>query len=54
MFCREIDVMKSSGMDKLPSRIGKDAFLVLCVQLVHVYNCSLRMAVFPEAWKLPK
>ena len=35
-FCREIDVMKSSGMDRLPSRICKDAFLALSEQLVHI------------------
>ena len=50
-ICREIDIMKSSGMDKLSSRICKDAFLALSEQLVFLFNCSMRTAVFPDTWK---
>ena len=51
-LCREINVMKASGLEKLSSRICKDAFLVLSDQLTHMFNCSLETAIFPDAWKL--
>ena len=52
-ICREIKVMKSSGMAKLSSKICKDAFLALSTQLTHLFNCSLRVSVFPNKWKVP-
>ena len=53
-LCKGIETMKSSGFDKLSSRICKDAFLVLIDQLVHLFNCSLKTGVFPKAWKSAK
>ena len=53
-LCKGINIMKSSGIDKLASRICKDAFTVLTEQLVHIFNCSLQTAVFPDTWKVAK
>ena len=53
-LCKEIKPMKSSGIDKLSSRICKDAFTVLVDKLVHIFNCSLRHNKFPLAWKSAK
>ena len=54
LLCKEINNMKSSGIDELSSRLCKDAFLVLGHQLVHMFNCSLNSGVFPEKWKNAK
>ena len=40
-LCKEINIMKSSGVDELSSRLCKDAFLALVEQLVYLFNCSL-------------
>ena len=53
-LCKEIDPMKSSGIDKLSARICKDAFLVLADKLLHIFNCSLSLSIFPEKWKSAK
>ena len=49
-----IEVMKSSGLDKLSAKICKDAFVVLGQQLTYLFNCSLEKAVFPDKWKVAK
>ena len=46
--------MKASGMDLISDGVCKDAFLVLGQQLTHVFNCSLRSAIFPDKWKIAK
>ena len=53
-LCRDINTMKSSGKDKLSSRLYKDAFAVLWIQLVHLFNCSLTTGKFPNKWKVAK
>ena len=53
-LCREIETLKSSGMDEISSKICKDAFLVLANQLVHLFNSSFRTGIFPELWKVAK
>ena len=53
-LCKDIGPLKSSGMDKISSRVCKDAFSVIGRQLVHMFNCSLSSATFPEAWKIAK
>ena len=40
-LCKDINIMKSSGIDEISSRLCKDAFMVLGHQLVHIFNCSL-------------
>ena len=54
LLCREIENLKSSGMDDISSRICKDAFLALPDQLTHLFNCSLDMGIFPDEWKSAK
>ena len=51
---KNINPLKSSGMDRLSSNICKDAFLTLGPQLVHMFNSSLSTAVFPDSWKTAK
>ena len=53
-LCKEINPMKSSGIDNLSSRICKDAFMVLTDRLLHVFNCSLSTNKFPAGWKQAK
>ena len=52
-LCREIDILKSSGLEILSARLCKDAFLALSEQLVHNV-CSLSSAKFPKDWKVAK
>ena len=54
LLCREIESLKSSGMDEISSRLCKDAFLVLADQLTYLFNCSLRLGIFPKEWKSAK
>ena len=51
-LCRDINPIKSSGMDKLSSKLCKDAFLCLNGKLTHIFNCSLRSGSFPNKWKI--
>ena len=53
-LCREINPIKSSGMDKLSSKLCKDAFLCLTEQLTDLFNCLLRSESFPNKWKIAK
>ena len=53
-LCKDINTMKSSGIDVLSSRLCKDAFMVLGNQLVHMFNCSLMTGNFPAKWKVAK
>ena len=53
-LCKEIIPMKSSGLDKLSSRICRDAFMVLSTQLTYIFNTSLGLSRFPDAWKKAK
>ena len=53
-LCKEINTLKSSGMDLLSSKLCKDAFLVLTDQLIHLFNCSLATGIFPDKWKIAK
>ena len=46
--------MKSSGIDELSSRLCKDAFQVLGYKLVHLFNSSLALGIFPDKWKVAK
>ena len=54
VLCKDINIMKSSGIDILSSRLCKDAFMVLGLQLVHLFNCSLYSGKFPAKWKVAK
>lgn len=38
---KSIQIYKSSALDNLPSRLVKDAFMILCTQLQHIFNLSL-------------
>ena len=51
---KDINALKSSGIDEIASRLCEDAFMVLPDQLTHLFNCSLRLGIFPEKWKAAK
>ena len=51
-LCKEINISKSSSIDLLSSRVLKDAFLVLTLQLVYLFNLSLSTGNFPQKWKM--
>ena len=53
-LCKDINPIKSSGMELLSSKLCKDAFMVLTEQLVHLFNCSLNSESFPDKWKIAK
>ena len=53
-LCKEIEILKSSGIDDISPRLCKDAFLVLSEQIVHLFICSLTKVVFPCDWKAAK
>ena len=53
-LCRDIEPLKSSGMDEISAKICKDAFLVLSDQLVHMFNASLHTGIYPDEWKVAK
>ena len=48
---KEIDVNKSSSIENMSARVLKDAFEYLLPQLTYMFNCSLKMNSFPNAWK---
>ena len=50
-LCKEINVTKSSAINLLSSKILKDAFLVLTLQLVYLFNLSLSCNIFTPKWK---
>ena len=51
-LCKEINISKSSSIETLSSKIIKDAFLVLILQLVYLFNLSLIHRVLPQKWKV--
>ena len=51
-LCKEINTSKSSAIDLLSTKILKDAFLVLTLQLVYLFNLSLQTGIFPPKWKM--
>ena len=50
-ICKGINTSKSSAINLLSSKVLKDAFLVLLVQLVYLFNLSLSTKTFPPKWK---
>ena len=51
-LCKDINTSKSSAIELLSSKVMKDAFLVLTLQLVYLFNLSLGLNVFPPKWKI--
>ena len=47
---KEIGLSKSSGLPFLSSKLLKDAFSVLELELTHLFNESLDTGIFPKAW----
>lgn len=48
---RKIDNYKSSGIDKITSKILKTTFLILICQFKFIINLALRTSIFPKKWK---
>ena len=49
---RNIDISKSSGLDKISSSCLKDALLALLPQIIHIFKESFSTGIFPEKWKI--
>ena len=49
---KNIDITKSSGLDRISSNCLKDACLALCAQLTHILRMSIKVCVFPDCWKV--
>ena len=50
--CKTIDITKSSSVPNIASRVLKDAFLANITRVTKLFNCSIRMSIFPDQWKL--
>ena len=53
-LCRQIEPLKSLGIDELSSKTCKDAFFGAAGKLTHIFNCSLSQGIFPDEWKVAK
>ena len=51
---QEIKTSKSSAIDELSSKLLKDAFSVLIVELTYLYNTCVETCIFPTAWSIGK
>ena len=51
-YINKIDITKSSGIPGIRTRLFKDAFKVLSVELTHIINESLDQAIFPDTWAI--
>ena len=47
-LCKEI---LTSGVIDIPTRVFRDAFLVIIPQLVYLFNLSFSTGIFPDSWK---
>ena len=45
---------KSSGPDKIPTKILKDAIEAICQPLAIVFNASFEERTFPDIWELAR
>ena len=45
-------IYKLSGVENISSKVLKDAFSVLYVELTSIFNVSLNTGIFPDAWKI--
>ena len=49
---KEIDTHKSSSVPNLSSGVLKDAFGVIILELVYMFNLSFQLGIYPDAWKI--
>ena len=48
---KSIHVSKSSGIENFSSYVLKEAFLILITQITFLCNLSVKVSIFPKAWK---
>ena len=46
----QIDISKSAALGDLSTRLLKDAFLCITLELTHLYNLCLDKGIFPQKW----
>ena len=51
-YIKDIDLTKSSGIEKISSKCLKDALLALSAQLIHIFEMSIKHCIFPKTWKI--
>ena len=49
---KQINISKSSAVNKLSTKILKIIFIHQHVRLTKIFNCCIRKSIFPEAWKV--
>ena len=47
---KDICIARSSAIEELNTRLLKDAFEVICLELAYMYNSYLQQGIFPKAW----
>ena len=50
----DIKTSKSSAIDNLSSKLLKDAFSSLTLELTHLYNICIETSIFPSSWCIGK
>ena len=50
----DIKVSKSSAIENLSSKLLKDAFSILSVELTYLYNICIETCIFPNSWSVGK
>ena len=51
---KDINITKSSAREDLSSRLLKDSFEVLIMELTYLYNISLQNGIFPDTWGISR
>ena len=51
---KDINITKSSAVEDLSSRLLKDSFEVLIMELTYLYNISLQNGIFPDTWGISR
>ena len=53
-LCKDINVNKSSSINNLSSEIIRDAFMVVPMKVVELFNLSFDLCEVPDEWKIAK
>jgi hypothetical protein len=51
---KNLEIGKSTGLDKISTKLVKQANETVFESLVYIFNLSLETGIFPDDWKLAK
>ena len=54
MVINNLKTDMATGLHKIRSRLVKEAAPIIATSLCHIFNTSVRSAVFPDDWKRAK